>query len=245
MMNEEIGQKVFQQVIDLWVNPEIQRRKFFNKMPDNFELRKIQIVFSLDRGWNKVRFNNEVKAIAKCKLNKPKKKEEAIYEADIENIEKIELTDKDPNCAHITLLLFKNRWIVSFDFRYNKKRIQEHIVASKEFYESAKDNLSKNRLRPFYENAFASAELSAKSILLTLPNKNVLEGKNHEERMSNFEDWAKLGNTKQEYSNILNRLNNLRPSARYLCSTEFKKQDTKIIIEELKEMIDFTERSIE
>lgn len=243
-MNEEIGQRVFQQVIDLWINPEIEKRMKFNKLTDNFKIEKVQIIFSLDRGWNKVRFNEEVKAIAKCKISKPKKKGEIVYEEDIKNIEKIELTDDDKNCGYITLILFKGHWIISFDARYNKKIIQEHIEASKEFFESAKENLYKNRLRPFFENSFACAELLAKSILLALPDKNILEGKNHKDRISIFENWTKLGNAKQEHSNILKRLNNLRPSARYLCSTEFRKEDTKIIIEELEKMIKFAEEII-
>lgn len=76
-------------------------------LPSNFKLKAAQIIFSLDRGWNKVRLNDEVKAIAQCKMNIPKNKDEPCYEHEIEDIESIELTEQDPNCAHITLMLFK------------------------------------------------------------------------------------------------------------------------------------------
>ena len=240
-MDDEIKQRVFQQVRDFWIIPEIEKRKNLNRLSNDFKLRSVQVIFSLDRGWNKVRLNEEVKAIARSKVNRPIKKGEAVYENDIDNIEKIELTDDDKNCAHITLLLFKNSWIVSFDFKYNKNRIKEHISASKEFYESAKDNLEKGRLRPFFECAFASAELSAKAVLLTLPDKNVLYGKNHEDRIKQFKNWTELGNAPKEHSNTLTKLKSLRPSARYLCSTEYRKESPNRILKTLKDMIVFAE----
>jgi len=244
-MDEEIKKRFFQQINDFWITPEIEKRKNLNRLPNDFKLRSVQIIFSLDRGWNKVRLNEEVKAIARSKINRSIKKGETVYENDIDNIEKIELTDDDKNCAHITLLLFKNNWVVSFDFKYNKNRIKEHIDASKEFYESAKDSLGKDRLRPFFECAFASAELSAKAILLTLPDKNILYGKNHEDRINQFKNWTELGNAPKEHSDVLTRLKSLRSSARYLCSTEFRKENSDKIVQTLKEMIEFAEKNIE
>lgn len=245
MMDEEFNQRVFQQINDFWIVPEIEKRKKLNRLPKDFRLRAVQIIFSLDRGWNRVRLNEEVKTIIKIKINGPIKKGEAVYENNIDNIEKIELTDDDKNCAHITLLLFKNNWMMSFDFRYNKNIVKEHIKASKEFYESAMDNVNKKRLRSFFECAFASAELSAKAILLILPDKNIIYGKDHEVRIKRFKNWTELGNAPEEYSKALIRLNLLRPSARYLCSTEYLKENSNDLLKTLKGMIDFAQKSIE
>ncbi|MBI2045544.1 HEPN domain-containing protein [Candidatus Pacearchaeota archaeon] len=244
-MDDEIKQRVFQQVMDIFVTPEIERRRKEGKIKDGTIISKMQIIFSLDKGKNVVRLNEEIKAIATGRANKSINKGQIVYEDDIDNIEKIELTDNDINCGHITLLLFKNNWIISFDFRYNKERIKEHIEASKKFYESALDNLNKNRLRPFYENAFASSELSAKSVLLALPDKKILEGKNHKDRLEKFKNWAELGNVKMEFGTTLSNLSNLRDSARYLSSNDFKKEDPNKIKVILKEMIDFAEKNIE
>ena len=243
-MNVEIGQKIVQQVMDIFITPEIERRRKEGSIKDGTIITKMQIVFSLDTGKNEVRLNEEVKAIAKAKANKSIQKGEIVYETDISAIENIELTDKDVNCGHITLLLFKNNWVIAFDFRYNKERVKNHIEASKEFYESAKDNLEKNRLRPFFENAFASAELSAKSILLFLPDKKILEGKNHKDRLSKFKNWAELGNVKIEFSTTLTKLNSLRSSARYISSDTFKHENPPEILKTIKEMIDSAEESI-
>lgn len=242
----EIVQRFLKQTIDIWIKPEIDKRKNEKRIPNDFELRAAQIIFSLDKGWNKVRLNGEVKAKIKCKKKLQKNKGDLIYENEIEikNIESIELTEKDPNSAHITLLRVKNEWIIAFDFRYNKKRIKNHIQAAKEFYDSAKDNLSNKRLRPFFENCFACAELAAKSILLQLPDKKLLFDKDHDSRIKKFQNWTNLGNVNKNYYTLLNRLNKLRPSARYLCSTEYQKENPTDIINTLNEMINFAENSL-
>ena len=244
MFDETIKQRVFQQVMDIFVIPEIERRKKLNKLPSDLRLEKIQIIFSIKSGRNYVRLNREVKAIIKCKVNKSIKKGDIIYDRDIDEIESIELTKGDLNYGHFTLLYFKGNWIVSFDFIYNKDEIKKHIEASTEFYESAKENLEKNRLRPFFENSFASAELSTKGIILSLPNKKLFDGKNHEERVDFLNDWANLGNVKIEFSTILSKLYSLRSSARYLSSDNFKKENPKEILSILKEMIKFSESLI-
>src|SRR3989344_5765582 len=244
MIDKETKQKIFQQVMDIFITPEIERRRKEGSIKDGTIITKMQIVFSLDTGKNEVRLNEEVKVIVKAKANKLIQKGEIVYETDIDSIEDIELTDEDLNCGHITLLLFKNNWTISFDFRYNKERVKAHIEASKEFYETAVCSLDNNRLRAFYENAFASAELSAKSVLLTLPDKKILEGKNHKDRLKKFNEWAELGNVKMEFSTTLSGLSALRDSARYLHSDKFKEEDPNKIKSILKEMIDFAEESI-
>ena len=229
-IDNETKQRVFQQVMDLWVKPEIERRLKYKKIEKNVVLTKIQIILSLNSK-PKIKFNDEVKAVIHYSENK--------------DIEKIELKGLDPNGAHVTLLLNGDHWVIAFDFRYNKEIIKKHIEASKEFYESAKENLNKNRLRPFFENAFASAELSAKSVLLALPDKKILTGRNHEDRLSKFKNWADLGNVKIVYSEILSKLSSLRDSARYVYNEDYKNENPKEILSIIGEMINFAEKNIE
>lgn len=243
-MEDAIKQKIFQQVMDIWIIPEIERRKKEGKIKGEFNISKMQVVFSLENGKNEIRLNEEVKAIVRGKVNRDVLKGEPVYEKDIDIIEGVELTDEDINCGHITLLLFKNSWIVSFDFRYNKEKVKNHINASKEFYEVAVESLSKNRIRAFYENAFASAELSAISILITLPSREILECRNHKKRLSQFKDWANLGNVEMKFNTTLSKLSELRDSARYLHSEKFKEEDPNQIKDIIKEMINFAENSI-
>ena len=227
--DDETKQRVFQQVMDIFVTPEIERRRKEGTIKDGTLITKMQIVFNLDKGTRDIQ------------------KGEAVYETDIDAIEDIELTDEDVNCGHITLLLFKNNWIISFDFRYNKEKVREHIEASKEFYETATNSLENNRLRAFYENAFATAELSAKSILLLLPDKDILNdksSKSHGKIKNKLNNWANLGNVKMEFSTTLSKLRDLRDSARYVHSDKYKEEDPNKIKDIIKEMVVFAENSI-
>lgn len=243
-MDEEIGQKVFQQVIDIWVNPEIEKRKKLGKIKDGFILSKIQIVFSLEKGYNKIRFNDEVKAIAEVKVNRKIEKGEIVSENDTYEIKNIKLSDDDKNCAHITLLKFKDKWIIAFDSRYHQKLRAEYIKASKEFYDGAIDNLEKGRLRVFYDNAFSSAELCVISILLGWLKKDIIDNKNHHQRYNIFKSFIDVRNGRAAYSDTLKELDGIRKSARYLASNIYEQKDSYKISSTLKEMIDFAEKSI-
>lgn len=227
------NENLFKQIMDIWVIPEIEERRHAKRLPCDFELRTAQIIMQA-YGKVKVRLNDEVKAIARCKKNEPfsKKQGDIVYEHEIESIDDIVLTEKDPNCGHITI------------FSFNKKRVKDHITAAKEFLESAKDNNFKKRWRPFFEDSFACAELLAKAILLQFPDKDMIYGKSHDSRINKLDDWAKLGNIDTKYSKTFKRLNKLRSSARYLCSTEFLKENPDEIITILQDWVDISEKSI-
>lgn len=239
-MNEEIGQRVFQQIMDIFVNPEIERRKKDGRINNGFILRAAQVILSRDKG-NSTRLNEEVKAIAKSIAAKPIKKNDLVFEEDIKNIESIQLIESDKNCAHITLLLFKNQWLIFTDFRYDKEDSKKHIDASKEFYDSATENLKNRRLRPFYENSFAAAELATKaSLMLFIDKKNL---NNHKNRIEYLGKWAELGNIPKVFSDTLKKLaTNLRYSARYLEGNDFEKEDHNKIILVIREMIEYSEK---
>lgn len=237
-MDKKIGDKVFQQVMEIWIGPEIERRKKLGKIDENFVLSKAQVVFSLTGG-NTMRINDEVKAIIEAKANRDVKKGEPLYERDISSIENIKLTEQDSNSAHITLLYFKNNWIVAFDARYNKEKIGTLIKRSKEYYESAKDDLKGKRLRPFYENCWNSAELSAVCHSLCTGGKNERHGKN----IMNFTGWCELGNVDPKYAEVLAQLNRLR-ALKYSHSMEPENEDHTKFLTSVKEMIVEAEKLI-
>ncbi len=239
---EGIDHKLFSQVMELWILPEIEKRKETNRLSSDFRLTRAQVIFSKDRNISKVRLNNQVKAIVKAKVNREVKKGEEIHEFDINEIKNIELTNKDPNVGHVTLLLFRNKWFISFDFRYNKKRVKDRLEAAKEFYDSSKENLENKRLRPFFENSFACAELLTEALLIQFFNKDTLKG--HESRLNMITNWAKLENIDQKFSDSLHLLWKLRSSARYMSSTEFRYENPDDYLTSLKELYDFVEKSI-
>jgi hypothetical protein len=236
-MEEEIGQKIFQQVMDIWVIPEIERRKYSGRIDQNFILNGAQIVFSFEWRFPKIRINDEIKAVMEGKINRDIKKGEKVYEKDLDSIESIKLTNEDSNCGHITILRFRDKWVVSFDANYNKKIRKEYLDASKEFYKSASENLDQNYLRVFYDNAFSSAELCALSILLSWSSKKIINDKKHYQRIEFFEKAAEVNKT--NHPKLLRKLKNLRQSARYLSNDDFQREKHEEIKSALKEMIDF------
>ena len=80
--------------------------------------------------------------------------------------------------------------------------------------------------------------------MLALPDKKILTGRNHKNRLEKFKNWANLGNVRMEHSNTLSKLSGLRDSARYLYLDDYKIENTTKILRILKEMIDFSEQSI-
>ena len=238
MLNEEEIKRAFEQAMSIWVNPEIEIRKKKGWLKEDFILKIAQIIFTPNQK-TKIKFNNQVKITAKVKLKRNVIKGEVIFHSDLETIEDINV-NCPPNSGHITLILFLDRWIMVFDARYNKEKIMDFILASKEFYESAKENLEKNRLRPFFENCWASAELSSACHFLSLGQ----EYSNHRTNLEKFKEWSKLRNVDEKHSNALFRLNKLRKSARYLNSKEFEKENTIYFLDIVKLMLEDIDKLI-
>ena len=236
-MDEEIGKNFFKQARDIWINPEaIKRQK------RGWKEKKIwaaQIILFATRK-PLVRLNEQVGL-------KIKTEEGLIVEGiditktDAKKTKELILNDPVKDTANVYLILFKQNWVVKFDFRYYRDTAKEHVNVAKEFFESAEENLDKKRFRPFYEECWAVAELlSACNFLLT-----GFKYDNHHKNIEYMKSWANLGNVKIEFSETLEKLWKLRSSARYLKSKEFEKEDRNRFVKILEEMFEFTERSIQ
>ena len=238
MFTEEEIKRVFNQALKIWIIPDIEEKKKKGWLKEDFKFNKAQIIFTPNKT-PKIKYNESVKVIASVKLKKNKsvKKGDPVYDSELESIEDIKVTYPS-NSGHITLIQLLDRWIIVFDSRYNKKRISDFIEASKEFYESAKENLKKNRLRPFFENCWASAEISSSCHFLSLGQ----EYSNHRENLEKFKEWGKLGNVNKSHVDILSRLHKLRKSARYLNSSQFKHENNKEFLKCIKDMLKEAEK---
>jgi hypothetical protein len=192
MLPEEGMQRFLDQVFELWINPELERRRADGTLADDFALQKAQIIFNIDQA-PKVRINEEVKALAHLVVNRRIEKGEEIRHKDIEAISKVELTDEDPDAGHVTLIDFAGAWHLTFDFIYNRTKIREALAAAEEFISVAKFAASEQNFRAFVENAFASAELLSKAFLMRMPNKRILHAKSHDLIFTNLNQHAKLG----------------------------------------------------
>ncbi len=242
--DEKMWHNVFQQLMHLYITPELKRRQNAGELPEP-DLLSAQIIFYPDGKPPQVRINSEVKGIAWVKL-KPcpsKKSGEAIYENEIEEVAKINLSQgENPDCAHITILKTENTWRLAVDLRYNKALSRKHIEVAKEFFESAQNSFEQKKWHPFIENLFAASELSAKAVLLLIHDPKFMKTKKHSTIHSRYNQFANLGNVEVDYKNTFNTLTDLRPRARYLNRTlSISEKDAQNFLNTVRAIIDDAE----
>jgi uncharacterized protein (UPF0332 family) len=114
------------------------------------------------------------------------------------------------------MMFFKGRWIIAFDFRNNATRVAATLDAAREFLDGATFALDQHHMRLFVDTLFSATELMAKGILLISLDENLLKSKKHTYISSKFNLRGKWGHTDPQYVKLLNRLQDLRGSARYL-----------------------------
>jgi hypothetical protein len=158
--DEAFAKNLMQDALDLWINPEIERRRESGTLPDDFAVRRAQVIMNIDAHAPEVRFNEEIKALARARAARAIDAGEEVTEVDLEGIEDIVLTDQDPNAGHLTMMLFKGHWIIAFDFRYNAGRVACTVGAAREFLDSAAPALER------FANRVASCEDAAHGHLL-------------------------------------------------------------------------------
>ena len=206
--------RAIRQAFDLWIIPEVERRRSDGLIGEGFELHKAQIVFSSESDSPIVRLNDEVKATLTVRVNRPIAEGEAVSGRDFDEILGASLTAEDhPNAAHVTLVRHRDAWVMAFDFRYNGARIADVVDAAREFLACAAFAVEQGHRRAAVDNLFSAAELTAKAILLQLPDSDPLA--THTYIKSKYNRWGGFGNADGRYVDLLNRLSHLRKPARY------------------------------
>lgn len=219
-MENQFEQNLFNNLMDTWVLPSIQERQKEGSLEKPLSLGMAQILFKSDGSKPEVRVNSEVKGRAIFKISKeidkPPQVGEPVYLRQLDEMETFELAEDDRDCGHATLIKFPDKWLISFDFIYNKKSSQEHLSAAKEFLYAAKSSLKKNYLRASIDSLHSASELAAKAYLLGRPDKSIVEARSHNIISTKINTERKLGNVNETHIGTFNKLKNLRASARYL-----------------------------
>jgi len=218
----EEADRLFRQALDLWVNPEIEERRSRRLIDDGFALHSAQVIFPspLDARANYVRLNDEVKAVARVKINRPTSVGDHIRESDIEDFEAVRLPENDePNAGHLTMVRISQKWFIGFDFRRDKKRACEHITRADEFLRAARLSFRQGLVGPGLDALHSAAELAAKAELLLfmayLPARP-RDLKDHGFLRGRYGRWTGLGNAPKPANSALKQLSQLRRRARYL-----------------------------
>jgi len=204
----------------IYILPEIEKRQKLKIVPNPYPLKMAQVIISPKARQNiEIRLNEEVSAIAYLKLKNGigKEKGDFIYSTEVDEIKEVVFSEDDnPNNAHIFLIYTGDKWFLYFDFRYNKAIVLQHIDRSDEFLNSAEFSKEKKYWGPFIQNLFDASELLQKSILLLHANEIAMTAKSHDLIRSQFYLFFKNKKETAEFVETVKKLNDLRPSARYL-----------------------------
>lgn len=220
--DNEFGNKLLQQLMDLYVIPELRHREENRLLPKPFELLSAQIIFYPDGRKPIVRLNSEIRAIGQMKLKAGVSKQlnEAILESEIEGLASIELSEEsESDCGHATLVRLNNHWTIAFDFRYNKGLSKKHLITAQQFLDAATFSFNQKNWSAFVDNLFSASELLAKATLLVFPDPQLVKKATHRSIQMKYNRFADLGNAKIEYKKTFNKLSGLRDKARYLKNT--------------------------
>ncbi len=216
---ETLWQRAFEQFMDIWVLPEIDRRQAAGSLPKPIDLQKFQIIWHPDQRPREIRINDEVRARLKVKLRDGVQKTEGedVHLCDIEGIETVELpSTEDADCGHATFVKLGDRWVGCLDAVYNKGLATIYLAKGKEFLAAAKYSLDTNATSAFIDNLFSAVELFAKAKLLLLADFQLREKSNHKAVAARFNYHSHLGNVPAEQRDAFNKLCQSRYPARYL-----------------------------
>lgn len=214
-LGDEGAQGLLQQIFEIWINPEVARRIAARTLVAPVNLLFAQVIMNVGKP-TRVRLNDEVRARLLVRVTRDVERGTAVQYGDYDHVQAIELTDDDPNAAHVTIARVKDQWAITFDFRYNAELVSQTLAAASEFLEIAELALARKHLRAFMENLFAAAELVAKSWLLMTPDERVMNTKKHPFIKARINKEAKLGNVDGDFARVLNKLDSQRENARYV-----------------------------
>lgn len=234
-------EETFNQLMSIFIDPEIKTRRDRGVVRGDFKLRAFQIIFFPDGKPTLVRLNEEVKAemIIHPKRGVNKSIGEILTLAEIERIQEFKLIEVDLlDCGHVTALNLFNNWTFSFDFKYNKSTANAHHSIAKEFLEVAEDSLKKGYRVPFIDNLFSSLELAAKSLLIDDFDSELLKSKKHSKIHDKLNSQTNIGNIKEEFRELFNKISDMRQTYRYLHrQVDFSIGDCQIWLKKAKKVI--------
>ena len=244
-LDDEGSKRFLNQVLSIWVKPDIELRKSAGTLPSNFALSRAQVILYPD-GKYVVRLNDEVKALAKIRAARKFEAGEVYQIPSIDDIEDVDLSpDDSPDASHVTLFFQGRVGRIFFDFRRNRGLAKERYQAALQFLEAAEFCVNKMLLRPFIDCLFSAAELLASSQLFLFADPKYVKKGSHGQTHSQYNLRSKLGIGNQTYVTTFNKLSSMRTSARYLKGPiALSESDAREYLKAVQEMADYTKRFI-
>lgn len=211
--SEEFGSRVLENAFNLWINPELARRRALGELPEHFTLIAAQRIQRPD-GTIIVRINDEVRGMASVRLSRSVQKGEAVMLSDLDGLEGFDILEEELDSGHWTVLWSGTRWFMSFNFLSNRGRCIDLLTKASQFRRTAADATERGHAAVAVDNLFSACELASKALLVA-SHVVELDAKTHGTVASRINSWRKLGNVEGAFVDLFNRLRELRPLYRY------------------------------
>lgn len=216
--HEEAGETMFDSMTEIWVTPEVERRRQAGTWGADDVVYRFQVQF-LDEDEVIVRVNDEVKGMLMVKATGPVEEGQDVYMEDFSAISGYQLPDEHAHHPHVTAVFHHETWFMAYQLGHRDQSRHEVLAAGREFLAAAAADLQERRLRPFFDNANSAVELLAKAELLSCaPTIEIARGCGSHRTLSQaYNVWVgHLKNGDRRFSDALNRLAKLRRQGRYL-----------------------------
>ncbi|MGV8856286.1 MAG: hypothetical protein ACOH2L_16785 [Devosia sp.] len=213
--NDRIFGRATDQMMDLYIVPEIKRRQAAGLLPQPLELRVAQVLFTPDGV--KVRINDELRGLVMVRPGREVSQSDPVYYRDLGEVVAYEPPEEERDFGHFTLINTGEGWRLLFDFRQNRSTALRLVAKAEQFIRCSELALAEALAAPFSDLLFSASELLAKAQLIS----GVLDkgAKTHKAIHTSLNNWNKLGNTRGDFVALFNDLSNGRADARY-ASTE-------------------------
>jgi uncharacterized protein (UPF0332 family) len=212
----EAAATVVEMTLDSWINPEVERRTEAGSWAEGERVRRFQVQF-LDESVV-VRLNDEVDGYLQVDGGGFVEMNELLSRSEIGDVVDYRLPDEIAHHSHFTAWSHGGAWFTTHQLAFRDPGRHEVLAGGREFLATARDALAERRLRACFDTAYSAAELLARAELLSCAPaiQLALGTSSHKGIGKAYNAWTgHLGNGDARFAAALNRLGELRLTARY------------------------------
>lgn len=206
--DEDWGTGLLEQIFELWVEPELQRR---GVDLDRAAVRKALVVMAPGRPVETL-INDEAELVANVRATRAIEAGEEVTLDDFDEVRNVRPHAIDPDAGWIGFVRLGDKAYIAFDCRRNRARARCLLERANEFACVARSAAQAGHSAAAVENAYAAAELAVTAELLTIDDDPT---KDHQARRRWFAGWTRLGNAPPDHGRALAALAKRRAAARY------------------------------
>lgn len=244
--------RTFMQFLDLFVRPEIERRRASGEIGENFVVTRAQAILYPDmRPWT-VRLNDEISGEAVARLGPGSEgrtyfAESTVYEHEIDGFERFALPPEEADNGHITMIAFGGtKFALFFDARRSRGRAKVLVERARQFFELAEIAYDRQSWTALVDILFSAAELAVRAAMWTGPlGFDFAERMRHGAIGDTFSKFVGWGNANPRLLKTYNDLTRFRPLLRYRGEKERVRPAVgRRWLEDVRAMIEMAEAAV-